>query len=1213
MMEVSNKSEAFRYSFPSIYKDLDKTLIRDDLWLAVLDFNSDISYVWDPDLQIAKTAINADIDETYLLPTLTVDEMNLLRTDFYNDIKDSLDDSRLDKLKKWMGNELPTKNRPPSIKKRWKKYRFIYVVKHLEAWVNNSDPLNNKIQQYADLGNNLSVGELYLTQLENINKPDFDSIFAKTCASWASPAIVSATINSISDLIEHLNRFSPTHLVNAIVHVAWRFREKDSPLPKLYGDLIYRLADDMQENSKHSKLSPQKNVVTAITETEQTFLELQSRAQAFSRKTSVTAKASSIALLKQAHSYTAYALSDERALLRELEVLIGPVFRKFCEGCERHQPKVVAERANEIRAHIQRLQESYDSKAPCRLANLIITPIIDHVASLVEEGTQQSDAQSAPLLSFFGRTIKLDLNTEKQQIQFSARLSNEGQGKAYGIHLVTKENEAGAILNFSDHAKEFDLAPGSERVTKLVLTGYSDKEEISIPVMWSCTTYSGRAYSFDDVIHIKQQNNQPNWNNLIENPPYGINPIKERECLYGRDKILGELELYISSGTSTFLSGQKRVGKTSVLQVVSAQIDQRDDATCIVLRMGELASLHEGQIAHTIATRLSGALDSVVNVPSEDEFGAGLGRLVPWVEEVSKKSPNYKFVVIIDEFDDLDPAFYTGERGKQFVKALRSLSEVGLTFFFVGSERMDAIYRDHSSDLNKWTSISLDRISSEDDCISLITTPVDGAIEFESDAVMSIIDYCCGNPFYMNLLCHAVFRKCWQEQRTYVGNSDLEIVRREQLGILGPTNFAHFWEDNPVLDYLEKRRQSAENCLFLCCLAFLGGAYESINDLQEAQESLQLPTSQKATKEVFRGIEARLLRRSIIKSDGQYTGGCMLVLPIFRDWLIENAIAQLLSIWCSYCDEQLDVPKVSSTEKIVYIDNMPFPIDEDDLLPISERLVYLGKQIDVAQIRSWLKQFDDDNRIEIAFLLLKRLSEKGFIDSGSTIVGLDTMKNSISAKRRELGDGVWKIIRNRLDNLCITFVDSEVKSGAATARELMKRMRPGRCAQSTDIKGWIQGHLESDPLVVFVDDFSASGNTIVKGLRKCWMADEKIMTQLSKEGRIVCCLYTALPEAIEQINKEFPDVTVLVMSMFDDDVKAFSQNAGIFEDDNERRFAQDVLLQIGRQLNPQYPLGYADMGALVAFHNTTPNNSLPVFWRDGTVNGRPWQALLPRA
>ena len=216
--------------------------------------------------------------------------------------------------------------------------------------------------------------------------------------------------------------------------------------------------------------------------------------------------------------------------------------------------------------------------------------------------------------------------------------------------------------------------------------------------MLECETANGRQLEFEQSLKFEQQRTQPDWDGLLRNPPYAINPIREKKDLYGRDSVLAELELHVSNETSTFLWGQKRVGKTSVLQVLAAKLNDRGDIACIVLRMGELASLHEGQLGHTVATRLKGALGIVHDAPEEDEFRAGLGRLVPYVEELARASER-KMLVIIDEFDDLNPAFYLGERGKQFVKALRSLSEVGLTFMFVGSERMNRIYHSHSADL----------------------------------------------------------------------------------------------------------------------------------------------------------------------------------------------------------------------------------------------------------------------------------------------------------------------------------------------------------------------------------------------------------------------------------------------------------------------------------------------------------------------------------
>jgi len=97
-------------------------------------------------------------------------------------------------------------------------------------------------------------------------------------------------------------------------------------------------------------------------------------------------------------------------------------------------------------------------------------------------------------------------------------------------------------------------------------------------------------------------------------------------------------------------------------------------------------------------------------------------------------------------------------------------------------------------------------------------------------------------------------------------------------------------------------------------------------------------------------------------------------------------------------------------------------------------------------IRVWLRQFDDDVRIEIAFLLLKRLAEKGFIAEGAKTVAMSRVEEIVQETRKHLGTGTWRVIRGKYDNLCITYVDTETKSGAATARELAKRLRPSKCA-----------------------------------------------------------------------------------------------------------------------------------------------------------------------
>ena len=190
-----------------------------------------------------------------------------------------------------------------------------------------------------------------------------------------------------------------------------------------------------------------------------------------------------------------------------------------------------------------------------------------------------------------------------------------------------------------------------------------------------------------------------------------------------------------------------------------------------------------------------------------------------------------------------------------------------------------------------------------------------------------------------------------------------------------------------------------------------------------------------------------------------------------------------------------------------------------------------------------------------------------------------------------------------------------MKSGATTAREIAKRLRPGKQGPPHTLSDWMRGHIEKDALILMVDDFAGSGATILKGLKKFLYQDDiqPMVSHYLGERRILCYFLFAFPEALKMLRSSFPKVDFLSAYVFSDEVRALDMEAGIFQNDEEVKFVKDVLLQYGRELTPQYPLGYKDMATLVAFHNSVPNNTLPVFWSGGVVNGRPWKPLFPRA
>ncbi len=1074
--------------------------------------------------------------------------------------------------------------------------------------------IDHEIDQARNGGDFLGVGEWLASKLPYVDESQVEEVFTGVIASWGSPLEFKMLPSSIEELISKVDEFVPEDLAIALVSATLCVVHSERSVPTVASDLAFRLSEPISKLFGITTRKPLDMCIAAAKKRETAISSLLSSIASFLKANSVSAKMASIEVIKTVRHLKSLALPAERPILGEIDMLLGPAFRKFCESCERQDTGGILKRVPDIKEQAQRSSLPSGSRANSTLWHLTVGRIARHILQLAEEGSQKSVVATTPSLKLATNIFKLDLSIVNREMTFFCRLANRNEGRASNVKMKPDPLVLKVQLKILDPREPFDIGGKSDQNIMFGVTLHEKCQSLEVPITWSCVTVDGRLHEERDTIIIEQQRLQPEWDRLLHDSPYSLNPVKERAKLFGRDAILKDLFVHASGGTSTFLWGQKRVGKTSALQVLAAELQRRGGFACIVMRMGELGPLHEGQIAHRIAERLSACLvEARPYIPKEETFGAGLAGLVPFVENLVAAFPKMKFVVIIDEFDDLDPGFYTGQRGKLFVKALRSLSEIGLTFFFVGSERMSTIYARHKVDLNKWVNVSLDCIESREDCKSLITQPLASSVEYQPECVDSIMDYCGRNPFYINLLCSEVFKRCWREQRTYVGESDLASAQRLLVRALGTANFSHFWEDIPELDELKKAQQVAENCLVLWCIATVGGRYESSDDLLTAQENLNIGPSERLAPRELRLALEMLMNRGVVSldpSEGKFT----IKLPIFRDWLLENAELQVLPHWKEFCVKERAKEEGGEIATLSTFGEGYFPIPEEDLLSVSQSLVYCGKQKDPSELRIWLRQFDDDIRIEIAFLLLKRLAEKGYVTEGAKIQALSKIVDAVHDARLQIGNRQWTQIKGRFDNLCVSYVDSEMKSGAATARELAARLRPGKRGHADSIIDWMRSHVDKDSIVVIVDDFAGTGSSFQKGLTGFveGVRSEDSLEMYLKERRILCYLLYAFPEALKRLKDYHPQLQFMAVHAFSDEVRALDAEAGIFSNEDEVRFAGEVLIQIGRELWREHPLGYGDLAALVCFHNTVPNNALPIFWCSGTVNEKPWKPLFPR-
>ena len=245
------------------------------------------------------------------------------------------------------------------------------------------------LDRYRNNGDNLGVGEAYASQLPAVDEEDVEMTFVSMVSRWASSNPVDAEIRSVGDLLDNIDKFVLDLLALAVVHATLRMEEAGRELPKRVGDLNYRIATPLRSLfDVPAKTSPVATMRAATAKTREMQSALGTSVESFCQSPVIAAKLPSTDVIKSAHAYKPYALLGERQTLRDVEVLLGTLFRKFCESCERYEAQRIPRRARDLRRQLMRVLDSLGENLDHRLRRTVLEPVARHMDRLIEEGTQ---------------------------------------------------------------------------------------------------------------------------------------------------------------------------------------------------------------------------------------------------------------------------------------------------------------------------------------------------------------------------------------------------------------------------------------------------------------------------------------------------------------------------------------------------------------------------------------------------------------------------------------------------------------------------------------------------------------------------------------------------------------------------------------------------------------------------------------------------------
>lgn len=188
-------------------------------------------------------------------------------------------------------------------------------------------------------------------------------------------------------------------------------------------------------------------------------------------------------------------------------------------------------------------------------------------------------------------------------------------------------------------------------------------------------------------------------------------------------------------------------------------------------------------------------------------------------------------------------------------------------------------------------------------------------------------------------------------------------------------------------------------------------------------------------------------------------------------------------------------------------------------------------------------------------------------------------------------------------NLFITSFGSEGKSGGMIAYEFR---HTNLVSEKKFIRSWDLSKLPENSTVIFVEDLIGTGSQSTEYIL------EKLNLLLNPSTDPYLLTICATAKGIEKVSNETNFNVIHGLLLKEEAFQHYSEFCQYFS-----KKEKEKIKKINSKLKGDNPKNY-DCGLLVTFHYSTPNNSMPILWKenfkykDKNGNEKEWFALLPR-
>lgn len=380
-------------------------------------------------------------------------------------------------------------------------------------------------------------------------------------------------------------------------------------------------------------------------------------------------------------------------------------------------------------------------------------------------------------------------------LRFGVKSMNEAAPPVHNLQFAVLGEDSEVTRTEYMWPKEFTGEPVDFSLPSFKIL---DKElsagEFSITVAISYDTMLGEHRDSKSSFSIKLASASSTWEEIYPNPykeTASGSQVSDDRMFFGRVKLVSDIVEVLrhpNGGQCFVLYGQKRSGKSSVLEAVCRRLIHTDEK-CIISQIsaqGLVVKGSKGSLFARFALMLSSRVRAEFNdhrllVPKDfpttaEIYDNPMDAMERFVQAL--RDEGFFWVITIDEFTSIhqeSPDVVTS-----FMHNWKAMLQGRLfNALIVGQDTMPKFMDEHPNDFCVSNNIRLSYLN-KSECAELASKPIEikGRSRYLENSLDKIFDWTLGSPYLVQKFCNRLVERLNANHRTYVVDADIDGVAK---------------------------------------------------------------------------------------------------------------------------------------------------------------------------------------------------------------------------------------------------------------------------------------------------------------------------------------------------------------------------------------------------------------------------------------------------